>query len=77
MKKQYDYNIERHWISTLFDMQLEHNKSTQLILNSFEMRLKRLEQIVEDISDIVYNDNNFETPTGLGMDISGKGRFKI
>ncbi len=45
--EKYDYDKERPWLNTLFEMQLVVNRS-------LEMRVKRLERIVEDLADVVF-----------------------
>ena len=45
--KEYDYSKERPWVSALFDMQLQWNKS-------MEVRFKRIEQMVENLADDVF-----------------------
>ena len=64
--EKYDYDKERPFFNTLFEMQLMINKST-------EMRIKRLERVVEDLADIVFADND-EFSDKL---FSGTSRYKL
>ena len=60
-------------------MQHELNKMGTVAMHGFEMRLKRLETIVNEMAEVVYEFDNLETPSGLGIDTSGidyGGRFK-
>lgn len=84
MEKYYDYNKERPWISAILDMQMEQNKSIILSLKSFEMRIKRLEDITDNLNDAFYGENkdnieDLDSPTGLGINTATDkpGRFKI
>ena len=55
--EKYDYDKERAWLSTLFEMQLVVNRS-------LEMRVKRLEQMVENLADDVFGSNEDSVQTG-------------
>ncbi len=55
--EKYDYDKERAWLSTLFEMQLVVNRS-------LEMRVQRLEQMVENLADDVFGSNEDSVQTG-------------
>ncbi len=62
-------------VDTLFNMQLYINKGIFNTQDSLIMRIKRLEEIVESLSDVVYNERDLENPTSLGI-ITGTDFFK-
>ena len=55
----------------LFEMQRMINDGLILNVRSMMMRIKRLEGIVESLSDELYDD--LETPSGLGLN-TGTGK---
>ena len=65
---EYDYNKERPWLSVLWDMQLNINRSN-------EMRIKRLEKIVGDLADIVFDEEDI--PSKLTGTLPSMNRFEL
>jgi hypothetical protein len=52
--------------NTINEMQLEINRKHTLLSRSYDMRLKRLEDIVSNLADELFGSDK-ETPTGLGI----------